>query len=113
MYEIRKEKNGVLHITFDEWDCPENSFDPVFPLAKAAAEQAGAKFRVVDSFFEYETENEDFCAVFCWNGGFTIMILIKREKEKDLTFKTLMHVCNLMNSELRKRKNVNSDNNYR
>lgn len=112
MYEIRKEKNGVLRITFDEWDCPENSFDPIFPLVKAAAEQTSANFRVVDSFFEYETENEDFCAVFSWNGGFTITILINREKEKDFTFKTLLRVCNLMNSELRKKK-VNPDNNYR
>ena len=100
MYNIGRNNSGVFEVTFEKWVCPQDSFDPVFPFAKTAAELSDAKVRIVDDFFEYEISNEDFCAVFCWNGGFTIMTCVKRETERSLAYETLKNACNSINSEL-------------
>lgn len=100
LYTIGAENLDVFEITFDTWLCPRESFDPVFPFAKAAAELSGASLRIVDEFFEYEIANEDFCAVFCWNGGFTIMTYVKRENERGFAYEALKEACNSINSEL-------------
>lgn len=100
MYNIGKDNSGVFNVTFDNWICPHDGFDPVFPFAKAAAELSDAKLRIVEPFYEYEISNENFCAVFCWNGGFTIMTCVKRENERGLAYETLKNACNSINSEL-------------
>ena len=100
MYNIGNDNSGVFEVTFDNWVCPRDSFDPVFPFAQAAAEFSNAKLRIIDAFFEYEIANENFCAVFCWNGGFTIMTYIKREIERGYAYETLKKACNSINSEL-------------
>ena len=100
MYNIGTEKMGVFEVTFDRWICPRDSFAPVFPFAKAAAELSGAKLRIIDDFFEYEISNENFCAVFCWNGGFTIMTYVKREIERGFAYEALKNACISINNEL-------------
>lgn len=100
LYSIGNDNSGVFNVTFDRWVCPRDSFDPVFPFAKAAAEFSDAELRVIDDFFEYEISNEDFCAVFCWNGGFTIMTYVKREIERGLAYETLKNACISINNEL-------------
>lgn len=100
MYTIGAGNSGVFEITFDTWLCPRESFDPVFPFAQAAAEFSDANLRIVDEFFEYEIENENFCAVFCWNGGFTIMTYVKRENERGFAYETLKNACISINNEL-------------
>ena len=64
------------------------------------AELSDAKLRIIDAFFEYEISNKDFCAVFCWNGGFTIMTYVKREIERGFAYQTLKNACISINNEL-------------
>lgn len=100
MYNIGRNNSGVFEVTFEKWVCPHDSFDPVFPFAKAVAELSDAKLRIVDDFFEYEISNEDFCVVLCWNSGFTIMAYVKRENERGLAYEKLKNACNCVNREL-------------
>ena len=100
LYNIGSDNSGVFEVTFDRWICPRDSFDPVFPFAKAAAELSDAKLRIIDDFFEYEISNENFCAVFCWNGGFTIMTYVKRETERGFAYEALKNACISINNEL-------------
>lgn len=99
LYNITCEHNGVYSITFESWVCPKDSFDPVFPFARACAELSHAELRIIDDFFEYEISCEDFCAVLCWSGGFSVMAYAKREKDEGLAFSALRNACAYMNGE--------------
>lgn len=99
MYNIAREQNGIYGIIFDYWVFPQDSFDPVLPFAKAAAELSGANLRIIDDFFEYEIACDNFCAELCWNGGFSIMAYVKRETEPELAFAALKNACAYMNGE--------------
>lgn len=97
MYNITREQKGIYSVTFDFWEVREDCFDPALPFVKTAAKLSGAKTNIIEDFLEYEISCDDFCAELCWDGGFTIMVYVKRETEPMITFEALKNACAYMN----------------